>query len=101
MTPIDEHAMLVFWLQLAVLVTVARLLGELMRRIGQPSVVGELAAGVLIGPSVLGLVAPGVFAWLFPVDPVQSGKLHGVARVEFRHLTEPTTEIVYYSVVAG
>jgi Kef-type K+ transport system membrane component KefB/nucleotide-binding universal stress UspA family protein len=80
-TPLSEHQLLVFWVQLAVLVTSARLLGELMRRLGQPAVIGELAAGVLVGPSVLGFLAPGVFAWLFPVDPVQSGLLLAVAWV--------------------
>ena len=81
MTPLSEHQLLVFWVHLAVLVTTARLLGELMRRIGQPAVVGELAAGVLVGPSVLGVRAPDVFAWLYPLDPVQSGLLLAVAWV--------------------
>jgi Kef-type K+ transport system membrane component KefB len=43
-----EHQLLVFWVQLAVLVRTARLLGGLMRRIGPPAVIGELAAGLLV-----------------------------------------------------
>lgn len=81
MTPLEEHQLLVFWVQLAVLVAVARGLGGLMRRIGQPAVVGELAAGLFLGPSLLGRVAPDVYGWLFPVDPVQSGMLLSVAWV--------------------
>jgi Kef-type K+ transport system membrane component KefB len=48
--PIDEHQLLIFWVQFVVLVLVARLLGALMNRIGQPAVVGELAAGLVLGP---------------------------------------------------
>lgn len=82
MIPLSEHQLLVFWLQLALLVSVARGLGGLMHRIGQPPVVGELAAGLLIGPSVLGRVAPGVFEFLFPAgDAVQSGLILAVAWV--------------------
>lgn len=64
----SDHQLLVFWLELLALVAVARGLGALMARIGQPAVVGELAAGLLLGPSVLGAVAPGLQAWLFPPD---------------------------------
>ncbi|HUF33278.1 MAG TPA: cation:proton antiporter [Acidimicrobiales bacterium] len=74
----SEHQLLVFWTTLAVLLLVARLLGGAMRRIGQPAVVGELTAGLLLGPSVLGQVAPGATAWLFPADNVQSGMLFTV-----------------------
>jgi Kef-type K+ transport system membrane component KefB/nucleotide-binding universal stress UspA family protein len=77
--PLTDHQLLIFWLQLLVLVATARGLGGLMKRIGQPAVVGELAAGLLIGPSVLGRVAPGVFEYLFPVDPVNSGLLLSVS----------------------
>ena len=71
----SEHQVLVFLVQLTVLLVVARLLGQACRRVGQPAVVGELAAGVLIGPSVLGRVWPEGFDWLFPIDAVQSGML--------------------------
>ncbi|CAN5799698.1 cation:proton antiporter [soil metagenome] len=79
MTPLSEHQLLVFWTQLTVIVAVARGLGGLLRRFGQPSVVGELSAGLLIGPSLLGRVAPDVYGWLFPADPVQTGLLLSVA----------------------
>ena len=73
--PIEEHQLLVFWVQLVVLVLVARALGSLMRRIGQPAVIGELGAGLLLGPSVFARVWPAGAEWLFPPDPVQSGML--------------------------
>ncbi len=75
---LTEHQLLVLWVQLLVLVAVARGLGGLMRRFGQPSVIGELAAGVLLGPSVLGALAPAAWAWLFPPDPVHAGLMAGM-----------------------
>jgi Kef-type K+ transport system membrane component KefB/nucleotide-binding universal stress UspA family protein len=57
-----------FLLQAAIIIASARLLGLLTRRIGQPSVIAEIVAGVLLGPSLLGLVAPGVSAAVFPPE---------------------------------
>src|SRR4051812_9103124 len=73
--------MLVFWADLVVLAVTARLLGALMRRFGQPSVVGELCAGLLLGPSLLGKALPGVERWLFPGTLAQSGLILVVATV--------------------
>jgi len=75
----SEHQLLVFWTQLLVLLLVARLLGQAMRRVGQPAVVGQLGAGLLLGPSVLGRLAPDVLEWLVPDDPLQSGMLFAVS----------------------
>ena len=77
-TSLTEHQQLVFWAELVAVLAVARLLGAALRRWGQPAVVGELAAGVLLGPSVLGRVWPGAFSWLFPSDAVQSGALSAI-----------------------
>jgi Kef-type K+ transport system membrane component KefB len=57
-----------FFLQLAVILVACRLCGIFMRRIGQPPVIGEMMAGVLLGPSLLGAIAPGVMDWIFPED---------------------------------
>jgi Kef-type K+ transport system membrane component KefB/mannitol/fructose-specific phosphotransferase system IIA component (Ntr-type) len=62
----------VFLLALATLLALARLLGELARALSMPVVVGEMAAGILLGPSVLGRVAPRVHGWLFPAGPPES-----------------------------
>ncbi|WBC14942.1 cation:proton antiporter [Micromonospora sp. WMMA1998] len=61
-----------FFLQLAVILGVCRVVGLLARRLGQPQVVGEMIAGVLLGPSLLGLLAPGVKDALFPSGPSMS-----------------------------
>lgn len=51
---------------LAVLVVATRAAGRLSRRFGQPQVVGEMAVGIALGPSLLGWLTPGVSAALFP-----------------------------------
>jgi Kef-type K+ transport system membrane component KefB len=55
-----------FFLELAVILAACRVVGLVARRIGQPQVVGEMIAGVILGPSLLGLMAPGVQQSLFP-----------------------------------
>lgn len=76
---LSHHQVLLFLTQMLVLLLAARGLGALMRRIGQPSVVGELAAGLLLGPSIHGHLSPGTYQWLFPADPLQQGVLGAVA----------------------
>lgn len=59
----------IFFLQMAVLIAVARVVGWCARRfLGQPQVVGEMIAGVLLGPSLFGALAPSAQAWLFPAE---------------------------------
>ena len=52
--------------QLGILLFAARALAEVCRRVGQPAVIGELLAGVLLGPTVAGRFAPALFGSLFP-----------------------------------
>lgn len=58
-----------FFLELTVIIAACRLVGLVARRFGQPQVVGEMIAGVVLGPSLLGAVAPGVQEFLFPPGP--------------------------------
>ena len=51
---------------LAVIIVIARALGAAFQLIGQPRVIGEMIAGILLGPSLLGRVLPGVSAYVFP-----------------------------------
>jgi Kef-type K+ transport system membrane component KefB len=61
--------------QLAVVIALAQLAGRAFRRIGQPAVVGEIVVGILLGPSLLGLLAPQTFAFLFPTDSLGTLRL--------------------------
>jgi Kef-type K+ transport system membrane component KefB/nucleotide-binding universal stress UspA family protein len=69
--PLGGHEVLLLLLQMAALLTVARLGSELVRRMGLPTVVGELAAGLLLGPTVFGHFFPGAFHALFPAVATQ------------------------------
>lgn len=60
-----------FFLQIVVILTVCHVVGLLARRVGQPQVVAEMVAGVLLGPSLLGLFLPEWSAWLFPADSMK------------------------------
>jgi Kef-type K+ transport system membrane component KefB len=70
-----KHPLAHLFLQLLVIITVSRLMGKLFHRMGQPSVVGEMAAGILLGPSLLGFVAPEAFAFVFPASSLDALKL--------------------------
>lgn len=93
-----SHADIVaLFMSLGVLLVVARLLGELARRFGQPSVLGELAAGILLGPTLLGALAPGVYEALFPF--VAEGGGPSNFSIAFEGLT--TVAIAMFLLVAG
>lgn len=79
LTPLDEHQLLVFWTQLLVLVATARICGSLMRRINLPSVIGQLAAGVILGPSIFGRIWEDGFHWFLPEEEISSGALFAVS----------------------
>ncbi len=59
-------------LQIIIIIASTRCLGLLFRRIGQPAVVGETVAGIILGPSLLGLLFPGVFHFIFPVESLSN-----------------------------
>ena len=77
--PLGHHELLLVLVQLSLLLLVARGLGELMRRINLPPVVGELLAGVLLGPSLFGWLFPDLQAHIFPQSQEQSNLLSVVS----------------------
>ena len=91
MGSLAPHDITVMFLSLGVLLGAARILGELARRMRQPAVLGELLAGVLLGPTVLGSLAPAFSAFLFPAQGANA-----IARD-----TIATLAIVLFLMVAG
>jgi Kef-type K+ transport system membrane component KefB len=67
----NVHLAVQFFLQLAVILLFCRFVGAIARRLGQPQVVAEMLAGVLLGPSLFGLLWPEAQHWLFPWDSAQ------------------------------
>jgi Kef-type K+ transport system membrane component KefB len=63
-----EKTFAAFFIAIAVVMLAARLLGAAFVKLGQPRVMGEVTAGILLGPTLLGKVAPGVEATVFPTD---------------------------------
>jgi Kef-type K+ transport system membrane component KefB len=65
--------------QIGLIIALSRVVGAAMERVGQPRVIGEMVAGILLGPSFFGAVAPGAAAWLFP--PQGFGMLNALSQL--------------------
>ena len=70
----NVHLAVQFFLQIAVILLFCRFVGMIAAKFGQPQVVAEMIAGVLLGPSLFGLVAPEMQRALFPWDPTQASR---------------------------
>src|ERR1700689_3128211 len=66
MPHLAAHDVMTMFVALAVLLGAAKLAGEIMQKLDQPSVLGEIMAGILLGPTVLGHFKPGLYAFIFP-----------------------------------
>lgn len=78
MGELSGEQLTVFLLGLAVLLAAAHLLGEVARRLRQPVVIGEMVAGLLLGPTFFGWLAPGAQTWLFPAQGAAAIALDGI-----------------------
>jgi Kef-type K+ transport system membrane component KefB len=63
-----KHPLAILLLQIVTIIIVARFFGWIFRKIGQPTVIGEIIAGIFLGPSVVGMYLPEYSAMLFPVE---------------------------------
>jgi Kef-type K+ transport system membrane component KefB/nucleotide-binding universal stress UspA family protein len=70
-----------FLVQIILLVVSGRLLGEWMVRIGQPSIMGQIIAGIILGPSFFGLIFPHAQASLFPSDEAQKSMADAIGQL--------------------
>lgn len=71
--------MFILVLQIVVVLAVCRIVGQIFLRVRQPRVVGEMFAGIMLGPSLLGWVAPHLSAFLFP--PSSLGFLNALSQI--------------------
>ena len=79
--PQHQPSEVVFLGQIVLLLVTGRLLGEGMQRFGHPAVMGQLIAGILLGPSVLGAVAPDLQQALFPPSGEQKSMIDAVSQL--------------------
>jgi Kef-type K+ transport system membrane component KefB len=88
---VTDHQLLVFLVDVAVLLAAARLGGEIAARLGIPLHVGELAVGIMIGPSLLGWLWPAGFEALFPPDAAARSLLDVVSWIG----------VIFLAIIAG
>jgi Kef-type K+ transport system membrane component KefB len=79
--PLAPHPLLVFLVGLTLLLLLARVLGRTAERLGMPAIVGELLTGMVLGPSLLGHLAPRLSNWLLPHQAEQIHLLDAVGQV--------------------
>src|ERR1700730_4249422 len=77
----SDHTTTIFVAEILMMLLVGRLLGELMQRLGQPAVMGQLLAGILIGPTVLGNVWPSAHRLIFPDTPEQKKMIDAISQL--------------------
>ncbi|NJN28378.1 MAG: cation:proton antiporter [Cyclobacteriaceae bacterium] len=78
---LDHTEIVNLLIQLGVMILAARLFGELARKLGQPMVVGEIIAGVILGPSILGTINMDMYELLFPLSGNSGIVLEGIISV--------------------
>lgn len=87
----NHHDIVVMFLSLGALLAVARVMGEVAARFGQPMVLGEIVAGILLGPSLLGAIWPEARQFLFPSAGPLPVAMQGIT----------TLSVVLFMLVAG
>ena len=65
---LSSDEVLSFLIIVSVILISARILGELFRKLKQPAVIGEILAGILLGPSLLGALSPHLFETIFTAE---------------------------------
>lgn len=74
-----HHPLAILLIQIIAIIIIARIFGWIFRKIGQPSVIGEMIAGIVLGPSLFGLYFPELAAILFPIESL--GNLNFLSQI--------------------
>jgi Kef-type K+ transport system membrane component KefB/nucleotide-binding universal stress UspA family protein len=80
-TTASDASEAVFIVQIVLLLLVGRLLGEAMQRMGQPAIIGQLLAGIVLGPSIFGAIWPDAQQAIFPPRGEQRSMIDAVAQL--------------------
>ncbi len=76
-----DHTIAIFAAELILLLFFGRMLGEVMARIGQPAIFGQLLAGVVLGPSVFGALLPELRHVIFPGTPALKSMIDAISQI--------------------
>jgi Kef-type K+ transport system membrane component KefB len=106
--PEDRSPLSILLLQIIVIIVVAKLFAAIFRRVGQPPVMGEMVAGIALGPSVLGFFSPQISSFLFPATSLGTlGVLSQIGvvlfmfivgmEVDLQHLREKASSAIMVS----
>lgn len=71
----------IFILSISIMLFLAKLLGEVFIKFNQPAIIGEILAGIILGPTILGMVSPEFFNWLFPSGDEVKIALDGITTI--------------------
>ncbi|MBL0048613.1 MAG: cation:proton antiporter [Bacteroidetes bacterium] len=81
MGKLSHHEFIILLISMAIMLILSRVLGEFGRKLKFPIVMGEIIAGILLGPTVLGLISPDTFNHYFPAIGSVSIALDGIAKI--------------------
>ena len=66
MSLLSQHEWVLFFLQIGIMLSMALVGGYAIRKLRHPAVMGELVGGIILGPTIVGMLAPNAYTWLFP-----------------------------------
>ena len=78
MQGLSHHEVVIFFLQVSLMLTAGKLLGEIAKRLKQPAVIGEIMAGIILGPTIMGTLFPEMMLDIFPKKGNSPVALHGL-----------------------
>jgi Kef-type K+ transport system membrane component KefB len=81
MPTLTHHELVLFFLQLSIMLALGKLLGELMKKAGQPAIIGEILAGIVLGPNILGFISQDFWNFLFPTKGSTPVAMQGLTSV--------------------
>jgi Kef-type K+ transport system membrane component KefB len=81
MQSLSHHQIVILFLQVSLMLIAGKVLGETAKKLKQPTVIGEIIAGIILGPTVLGAVFPDIMHEVFPVSGASPLALHGLTSI--------------------
>src|SRR5215831_5746162 len=76
-----DHSTVIFFAEVLLMLLIGRFLGGLMRRLRQPEVLGQLVAGIVLGPTIFGKYLPGMHSLIFPDTVELKNMIDGISQL--------------------